>query len=60
MKPGTDTILDEEIVCKSSLGIVLSPTKDKERQAMLTLCSREDMDKIETIYKQVKDGKEEN
>lgn len=61
MKPGTEkTIVEQEIVYKSSLGIVESPTKDKERQVMLSLCSREDADKIETIYKKVRYGEEEN
>lgn len=59
IKPGNEeTILKEEIVYKSSLNLVLSPTKDKERQAMLTVCSREDSDEIEQIYKKVRYGEE--
>lgn len=59
IKPGNEeTILKEEIVYKPSLNLVLSPTKDKERQAMLTVCSREDSDEIEQIYKKVRYGEE--
>lgn len=56
MKPSEDRIVDYEIASKESLGIILSPTKDKERQAVLAFCSREDSDKIEKIYKRHKDG----
>jgi len=56
IKPGGDRIVDYEIATKESIGIVLSPTKDKERQAVLAFCSREDSDKIEEIYKKHKDG----
>ena len=56
MKPGEETIMEIEVAAKETLGIVLSPTKDKERQAILTFCSREDSDKIEQIYRKHKDG----
>ena len=57
MKPGNlGTILDLEIATKESLGIVLSPTTDKERQSMLAFCSREDSEKIEEIYKKHRYG----
>ena len=59
LKPGDGkTITDAEIVFKDSLGIILSPTKDTERQAMLSVCSREDGEKIEQIYKKVRYGEE--
>ena len=59
IKPGDEkTILREEIVYKPTLNLVLSPTKDKERQAMLTVCSREDSKEIEKIYNKVRNGEE--
>ena len=62
LKPGDNgKILKDEIAVKESLGLCLSPTTDIERQAILSFCSREDMDKIEEIYKQHKEkyyGKE--
>lgn len=51
-KPGTSTIIDEEIATKNCLDVVLSPTKDKEKQAMVLLCGRETLQEIEKIYKQ--------
>lgn len=51
-KPGLKTIIDEEIVVKSCLDVVISPTKDTERQAMVLLCGRETLQEIEKIYKQ--------
>jgi len=59
IKPGKETIVDEEIATKNCLDIVLSPTTDKERQAMLVLCGRETLDEIESIYEQRKPKKEE-
>ena len=56
MKPVEETIVKEEIAIKESLGIIVSPTKDKERQSMLAFCSREDSDKIEEIYKKHRYG----
>ena len=51
-KPGLKTIIDEEIVVKNCLDVVISPTKDTERQAMVLLCGRETLQEIEKIYKQ--------
>ncbi len=56
MKPNDDTILDMDIVCKDSMNIVLSPTKDIERQSMLVLCTRKDTKEIEEIYKKHRNG----
>lgn len=56
IKPNEDTILDMEIVCKDSMNIVLSPTKDTERQSMLVLCTRKDTEEIEEIYKKHRNG----
>lgn len=51
-KPGTSTIIDEEIATKNCLDVVLSPTKDKERQAMVLLCGRETLEEINKNFKQ--------
>ena len=51
-KPGLKTIIDEEIVVKNCLDVVISPTKDTERQAMVLPCGRETLQEIEKIYKQ--------
>ena len=52
LKPGVTRIVDEEIAMKNSLGVVLSPTTDKEKQAMLVLCGRETQEELESIYRQ--------
>lgn len=56
MKPNDSTILDMDIVCKDSMNILLCPTKDTERQSMLVLCTRKDIEEIEKIYKKHVNG----
>lgn len=51
-KLGTSTIVDEEIATKNCLDVVLSPTTDKERQAMVLLCGRETLEEINKSFKQ--------
>lgn len=52
LKPGSKTIIDEEIAIKSCLDVVISPTTDNERQAMVVLCGRETLQEVEKIYQQ--------
>lgn len=57
-KLGTSTIIDEEIATKSCLDVVLSPTTDKERQAMVLLCGRETLEEINKSFKQKWHGRD--
>lgn len=49
MFPSEERIVDFDIV--TNMDVVLSPTKDKERQAILAFGGRDTLDKIEEIYK---------